>query len=105
MLATDMPLVEPLHLLDIVLPNAASSNYSKSTLKTHVRLLSALYELHNYARSNNRPIRSIESGAKMLRRLMNDVKTRGRIHRARRSKRSNYGKYVLSVLPTDGDVT
>ena len=34
MLAIDMPLVEPLHLLDIVLAIAASSNYSKSTLRT-----------------------------------------------------------------------
>ena len=65
-------------LLDIILPNSSSSSPDKKILKRDARLLAAVYELHNYCRNNSRPIRSIEMGAKMIRRLMCDVSTRGK---------------------------
>ena len=76
--------VNPTSVIDQVMENINKAKPSRSLLKTHVRLIVATYELHNYCRINNRPIRSGESGAKMVRRMMKDVYIGGKEERKRR---------------------
>ena len=46
--------------------NNALGPCDKHLCHTHVRLIVATYEMHNYCRNNNRPIRSASAGKKMF---------------------------------------
>ena len=59
-------------LLDVVLVRP-----SNKAMVVHIaRLLAATFEIHNFCRNNDRPIRDIASGTKTFARIMKDIKTR-----------------------------
>ena len=71
-------------LMNTILDNLALPNPDPLLILLHARVIAALYEVHNYKRSNNTYFTSIEDGAKTFGRILCDINIRKR----RRKKKS-----------------
>ena len=64
--------------MDQILNNLVKTYCDRNLARLHARLIVGTYEMHNYCRCNDRPIRSLESGETMMRRILKDVHIRAK---------------------------
>ena len=61
------------------IPNNLVTYHSEPNIaRLQARLIVGTYEMHNYCRCNDRPIRSLESGEALMRRILKDVHIRAK---------------------------